>query len=176
MRHPAELTVPRLITETRSAIAQARSQALHTLSKVGDPDGWSAITPSVLDDADDNVARTAWRVAAVLVPEGSETALAAALVHHLNRGDRDVQLSLSRSLITLGDAALPPLEAAAESGDERRRVHAIATMLLRESPDDGFDAALFDAELRVLLSTPLDSSADPNSGQDPDADFRLDDS
>ncbi|MGV8858895.1 HEAT repeat domain-containing protein [Rhodoglobus sp.] len=176
MRHPVELTVPTLITETRSAIAQARSQALHTLSKIGDPEGWAAITPEVLNDTDDQVARTAWRVATVLVPEGGEHALAAMLVRHLNHGDRDVQLSLSRALVALGDTALPVLEAAAESGDERRRVHAIATMLLRESPDEGFDAALFDAELRVLLSTPLDSPAEPNSGHDPDTDSRPDDS
>ncbi|MGV8852490.1 MAG: HEAT repeat domain-containing protein [Rhodoglobus sp.] len=40
MRHPSEVAVPLLITETRSAGAQARSQALHTLSKIGDPAGW----------------------------------------------------------------------------------------------------------------------------------------
>ncbi|MGV8852491.1 MAG: hypothetical protein ACOH1M_07995 [Rhodoglobus sp.] len=125
-----------------------------------------------MNDADDLVARTAWRVATVLVPEGSELALAATLVHHLNRGDRDVKLSLSRALVALGDAALPSLEAAAETGNERRRVHAIATMLLCETPDEGFDAALFDAELRVLLSTPLDPPAGPESGSGSDPDLR----
>jgi len=176
MRHPSEVTVPLLITETRSAGAQARSQALHTLSKIGDPAGWYAITPQLLNDPDDRVARMAWRVATVLVPEGSELALAATLVHHLNRGDREVQLSLSRALVALGDAVLPPLEAAAEAGDERRRIHAIATLLLRETPELGFDGALFDAELRVLLSTPLDPPAGPESGSGSDPDRRPSDS
>lgn len=176
MRHPSTVTVALLITETRSVTPQARSQALHTLSKIGDPQGWWAITPALLNDADDHVARTAWRAAVMLVPEGSELALAATLVHHLNRGDRDVQLSLSRALVALGDAATPPLHAAAESGDERRRVHAIATMLLRESPEEGFDAALFDAELRVLQSSPLDPPAEPGSSSGSAPGLRPDDS
>ncbi|TQO19436.1 hypothetical protein FB472_0987 [Rhodoglobus vestalii] len=151
MRHPASITVPLLIDEVQSAHAQARSQALHTLSKIGDPQGWAAITPKVLNDADDSVARTAWRVAAVLVPDGREHELARILVAHLGRGDRDAQMSLSRALITLGDSASPLLKRIAESGNERARVHAIATNLLRDSPTDGFDAAVFDAELQVML-------------------------
>ncbi|WP_341953846.1 HEAT repeat domain-containing protein [Salinibacterium sp. TMP30] len=173
MRHPASETVPLLIDEVHSENAQARSQALHTLSKIGDPRGWVAITPEVLNDADDQVARTAWRVAVVLVPEGSELALSAALVHHLSRGDRDVQLSLSRALVALEDAATPLLEAAAADGDTRRRVHATATLLLRESPDEGFDAALFDAELRVMLADAAEIGAEgesePGAGPESDA-------
>jgi pimeloyl-ACP methyl ester carboxylesterase len=34
-------------------VAQARSQSLHTLSKIGEPDVWPAITRSLLRDADD---------------------------------------------------------------------------------------------------------------------------
>jgi HEAT repeat protein len=166
MRHPASVTVPVLIDEVRSENAQARSQALHTLSKIKDPAGWEAITPEVLNDADDSVARTAWRVATVLVPEGSENELARLLVAHLGRGKRDAQMSLSQSLITLGDSASALLERIAENGSERARVHAIATTLLRESPDDGFEAAMFDAELRVLLS---DARAEPDSDSDSDS-------
>src|SRR5262245_25214906 len=35
-RHSASMTVPELLKEVRSERAQARSQALHTLSKIGD--------------------------------------------------------------------------------------------------------------------------------------------
>lgn len=154
MRHPAHITVPLLIDEAGSTTNQARSQALHTLSKIRDPAGWAAITPEVLNDADDSVARTAWRVATVLVPEAEEAELATMLIAHLGRGERDVRLSLSRALMELSDAAvLALLENAAEKGEEPRRVHAHATLIMRESPDVGFDAALFDAELAVLLSS-----------------------
>ncbi|MQS39633.1 HEAT repeat domain-containing protein, partial [Streptomyces katsurahamanus] len=71
-RHTASMTVPVLLDEVRSEHAQARSQALHTLSKIGDRQAWPAITPALLSDADDEVARSAWRAAVVLVPEGEE--------------------------------------------------------------------------------------------------------
>ncbi len=60
-RHPAALTVPGLVAELRSETAQARSQALHTLSKIGDRRAWPAITRALLTDTDDEVARSAWR-------------------------------------------------------------------------------------------------------------------
>ena len=62
-RHPASTTVPLLVDEVRSERAQARSQALHTLSKIGDRRAWPAITRAVLIDADDEEARSAWRAA-----------------------------------------------------------------------------------------------------------------
>ncbi|NEK56549.1 HEAT repeat domain-containing protein [Geodermatophilus sabuli] len=148
-RHPASATVPRLLEETRAAGRQARSQALHTLSKVGDPRGWTAVTRDLLHDADDEVARSAWRAAVVLVPDGSEAELAAALATQLGRGGRDVQLSLSRALAALGDAAGPVLTDAARDGDAAVRAHAIATERLVRDPDEGFDAAIAEAR-RVL--------------------------
>ena len=39
-RLPSEITVPRLIAELCSERAQARSQALHTLSKIKDARAW----------------------------------------------------------------------------------------------------------------------------------------
>lgn len=39
-RHPASMTLPELLGEVRSERAQARSQALHTLSKIGDRQAW----------------------------------------------------------------------------------------------------------------------------------------
>lgn len=88
-RFPAQLTVPRLVAETGSAVAQARSQALHILSKIRDAAAWPAITPSLLRDADDEVARSAWRAAVVLVPDDQKEALARELVTQLGRGDRN---------------------------------------------------------------------------------------
>lgn len=74
---PPEITLPRIRHEFDSERIHARSQALHTLSKIGDKSAWAWITRVMLRDADDEVARTAWRVAAVLVPEGEEKGLAA---------------------------------------------------------------------------------------------------
>ena len=45
-RLPSMITVPRLLEELRSDTAQARSQALHTLSKIGDASAFPAITRS----------------------------------------------------------------------------------------------------------------------------------
>lgn len=39
-RHPVSMTLPALLREVRSERAQARSQALHTLSKIGDGRAW----------------------------------------------------------------------------------------------------------------------------------------
>ncbi|MFW3172835.1 HEAT repeat domain-containing protein [Geodermatophilus sp. CPCC 206100] len=150
-RHPASTTVPRLLEETRAAGRQARSQALHTLSKIGDPRGWTAVTRELLHDADDEVARSAWRAAVVLVPAGGEVELAGTLAARLGRGNRDVRLSLSRALAALGDAAMPVLRAAAEHEDVDVRAHAIATQRLVRDPDEGFDAAVSEAKRIVAL-------------------------
>ncbi|NDL56820.1 HEAT repeat domain-containing protein [Phytoactinopolyspora mesophila] len=157
-RLPASLTVPRLLTEAGSTAAQARSQALHTLSKIGDPRGWAAITPARLRDSDDDVARSAWRAAAILVPPGNEPALADELVAQLGRGDRDVQLSLTRALVALADAAAPALREATAHPDPRVRTHALATERFREDPDAGFDLAVAEAlRLDALASVASES-------------------
>ena len=150
-RLPTNLTVPRLLAELRSERAQARSQALHTLSKIGDPSAWPAITRSLLRDADDEVARSAWRAAVVLVPEGEEQDLAAELAGQLGRGDREVQLSLSRALVELGEAVEAVLEKAMAEGDPRVRAHARATERLLRDPDAGFELAVDDAKRLFAL-------------------------
>ncbi|MEU5566272.1 HEAT repeat domain-containing protein [Micromonospora musae] len=152
-RLPPELTVPRLRRELRAERAQARSQALHTLSKIGDRGAYPAITRSLLHDADDEVARSAWRAAVVLVPDGEEGALAAELAAQLGRGDRNVQLSLSRALVALGDVIEPALRAATASDDPTVDAHARATALLLRDPDAGFDAAV-DEAIRVRALGP----------------------
>ncbi|MGW7066922.1 HEAT repeat domain-containing protein [Streptomyces sp. NPDC054855] len=150
-RHPVSLTLPGLLRELRSERAQARSQALHTLSKVGDRRAWPAITGALLSDSDEEVARSAWRAAVILVPEGEESVLAAALATQLGRGERETQLSLSRALIALGEASKPALHAAATAADPRTRTHALATTRLLRDPDTGFEFAVEEAKRVVAL-------------------------
>ncbi|WP_305783307.1 HEAT repeat domain-containing protein [Symbioplanes lichenis] len=126
-RLPPEVTVPRLRAELRSPHPQARSQALHTLSKIGDRAAWPGITRELLRDPDDEVARTAWRTAVVLVPGDEGAALAAELLTQLGRGDRDVRRSLSQALVALGDVSETPLRRVAE--------HARTTLAMLEDPD-----------------------------------------
>ncbi|WP_327713091.1 HEAT repeat domain-containing protein [Streptomyces sp. NBC_00464] len=153
-RHPVAVTLPRLLREVRSERAQARSQALHTLSKVGDRQAWPAVTRSLLSDADPEVARSAWRAAVVLVPEGEESALAAALATQLGRGGRETQLSLSRALIALGEAVVPTLRTATAVPDAQVRVHALATQRMLRDPDAGFEFAVEEAKRVVALGGP----------------------
>ncbi|WP_454836745.1 HEAT repeat domain-containing protein [Rhodococcus qingshengii] len=136
-RLPAEITVPRLIRELGSDGSQARSQALHTLSKIGDPIAWPEVS-ALVHDQDDDVARSAWRAAVALVPAGVEGALAADLATELGRGELHMQLSLSRALTGLGEAVLPVLDAAGMSPNPRVRAHADATKQLWHDPDGGF--------------------------------------
>ncbi|MEV7858714.1 HEAT repeat domain-containing protein [Streptomyces hirsutus] len=150
-RHPASMTLPGLLREVRSERTQARSQALHTLSKIGDRQAWPAITRALLSDADDEVARSAWRAAVVLVPEGQESALATALVTQLGRGGRETQLSLSRALVALGEVTAPVLHAATTAPDPRVCAHALATQRLLRDPDGGFEFAIEEAKRIVAL-------------------------
>lgn len=152
-RHSPSMTVPGLLDELRAEGAQARSQALHTLSKIGDRRAWPAITRALLTDADGEVARSAWRAAVVLVPEGEEPELAAALSTQLGRGGRETQLSLSRALIALGEVIVPILGAAATDPDARVRAHAVATERLLRDPDTGFEFAIEEAKQVVALGT-----------------------
>ncbi len=137
-RLPLELVLPRVIDETRSPVPQARSQALHTLSKLRDPRGWHAIGPEHLHDSDIEVARAAWRTAAGLVPHEDRPALARELVLELGRGDLDAMRSLSRALVELEETAIPALEAATIGDDELAERHARATLRLIEDPGATF--------------------------------------
>ncbi|CAM2879434.1 HEAT repeat domain-containing protein [Prescottella defluvii] len=140
-RLPADSTVPRLLDQLGSETPQARSQALHTLSKIGDRRAWPAVA-ALLHDGHDEVARSAWRAAVALVPSGGEGELAADLAIGLGRGDRDMHLSLSRALAALGDDAAPILVTAMAGSDPRVRAHAEATEQLRLDPDSAFTLAV----------------------------------
>lgn len=150
-RHSPSVTVSELIDELRSERVRARSQALHTLSKIGDRQAWPAITRALLTDADDEVARSAWRAAVVLVPGGEEPGLVAVLATQLGRGERETQLSLSRALIALGEVIMPTLRATTADPDPRVRQHATATERLWHNPDAGFECAIEEARRIVVL-------------------------
>lgn len=151
-RLPSEITVPKLLSELRSERAQARSQALHTLSKIKDAGAWPAITRSLLRDCDDEVARSAWRAAVALVPPGQEKGLAEELAAQLGRGDQNVQLSLSRALVALGEEVVAPvLQTAMSSNISAVYAHASATERLLREPDAGSEPAVNDAKRRFAL-------------------------
>ncbi|WP_330279250.1 HEAT repeat domain-containing protein [Streptomyces sp. NBC_00056] len=152
VRHPVSLTLPELLRELRSERAQARSQALHTLSKIGDRQAWPAITRALLSDADAEVARSAWRAAVVLVPEGEESSLATDLAAQLGRGEQGTQLSLSQALVALGEVIVPVVQAATTADDPGVRAHALATQRLLRDPDAGFEVAIEEAKRAVALA------------------------
>jgi HEAT repeat protein len=156
IRNDRAAVTDRLLAELTSTTPQARSQALHTLSKLADPTVWPAITSDLLFETDDDVARAAWRAAAGLVPAGSEGRLAEDLATQLGRGGREVRLSLSHALAMLGDAALPVLQQEGASTNEAVRAHAIATLQLIEDPDAAFDDAVEEAKrAHTLRGAPM---------------------
>ena len=136
IRHDPEVTVDRLVQELRSDVAQARSQALHTLSKIGDRRAWPAVTRDLLVGPDETVARAAWRTAAGLAPPEERPTLAELLSTQFGRGGRDVQLSLCRALAMLGDVALPVVRRARVDPRPEIRAHAIATERLIRDPEE----------------------------------------
>ena len=85
-RLPRDITIPAVRAELTSPIPQARSQALHTLSKIRVSEAWPWIFPHMLRDDDDEVVRVAWRLAVAIVPEGAEPELADVLVSQFDMG------------------------------------------------------------------------------------------
>jgi HEAT repeat protein len=118
MRNDIPKVVKRLETELHSANLQAKSQAIHTLSKIGDKSNYQLITDDMLFDPDDFMAATAWRVASVLVPDVQKPNLVTKLITQLGRGDSDTQFGLTRFLCALGECIVEPLSEAAKSHDE----------------------------------------------------------
>ncbi|MER6472671.1 HEAT repeat domain-containing protein [Streptomyces collinus] len=167
-RLPPEVALPRIRQELDSGHAQARGQALHTLSKLGDRSAWPWITRDTLHDPDDEVARTAWRVAVALVPEDGKKDLAADLVTQLGRGDRGVRLSLSRALVELGHETEAVLAKAAEHPDPAVAAHARATTWLRHHPEAGRDEAMRIVMLGPERAAAADAAASRAAGA-PDA-------
>lgn len=157
-RLPTAMTVPRLVGELRSDIPQAQSQAMHTLSKIGDAEGWEAMDPDVIGTAliahpDPEVARSAWRSAVALVPGEQRMRLAGALVTQLGRGDVEMRKSLSRSLVSLGEDLVSVLDESLQAEEEPVRTHAMATREMFDDPDAGFAHAWSEAKRVVALGS-----------------------
>ncbi len=129
MRHNQEAVVEKLIPELNSPIAQSRSQAIHTFSKIGDKKYYPLITDELLFDVEDSVASTAWRAASVLVPDSEKPALVEKLITQLGRGDSDLQFALTRFLCAIGEAIVEPLKEATASPREDIRVQAEFTLM-----------------------------------------------
>ncbi len=129
MRHNQEAVVEKLIPELNSPIAQSRSQAIHTFSKIGDKKYYPLITDELLFDVEDSVASTAWRAASVLVPDSEKPALVEKLITQLGRGDSDLQFALTRFLCAIGEAIVEPLKEATTSPREDIRVQAEFTLM-----------------------------------------------
>lgn len=129
MRNDVTRVVKLLEIELRSANPQAKSQAIHTLSKIGDKSNYSLITDEMLFDSDDYIASTAWRVASVLVPEDQKNDLVKKLITQLGRGDSDTQFGLTRFLCALGECIVEPLTEAAETEYETISTQAKFTLM-----------------------------------------------
>ena len=118
MRNDVSKVVKFLETELQSSNNQAKSQAIHTLSKIGDKANYRLITDEMLFDSDDFMAATAWRVASVLVPDNQKPELVKKLITQLGRGDSDTQFGLTRFLCALGECIVEPLTEASKSPEE----------------------------------------------------------
>lgn len=150
-RHPADDVVARVLPELERPEPQARSQALHTLSKIGDPEAWPAVGP-LLEDHDDGVLRAAWRTAVALVPDDERASLARTLAVQLGIGDRERRLSLSCALVGLGeDTVGPVLAAAADRGTDAVREHVHETERLLHDAGVASEYALERARREVAL-------------------------
>ena len=129
MRNDVSKVVRYLETELQSSNNQAKSQAIHTLSKIGDKANYRLITDEMLFDSDDFIAATAWRVASVLVPDDQKPELVKKLITQLGRGDSDTQFGLTRFLCALGECIVEPLTEASKSTDETISNQAKFTLL-----------------------------------------------
>ena len=105
-----------------------------------------------LDDPHTDVVRTAWYASVAVVPEGERGWLANKLAARLGWGEPDLQRSLSRALVTLGEDHLAPMLAvAAQHPDATVREHAAATEQLLADPDAAFAPSIRSARREVAL-------------------------
>lgn len=154
LQHNKQQVFNLVVRELESEIPQARSQALHTLSKLKDPRTWSVITKELLIDSEQEVARAAWRVAVVVVPEDQVTALADILATQFARGDDEVHRSLSRAFVALAGfspAVVAAVNRAVDDPNPKVQAHALATIRLMENPDEGFEWAMRQAKRAAVV-------------------------
>lgn len=149
IHHDRSDVVRALLPELSSPFPQSRAQALHTISKLNDSDLYHVVTSALLLDEDDDVARTAWRAAARMVPTGQEPSLIDILATQFGRGDRTVHMSLSKALVQLAPSSIAAIEHAKASRNPAIRLHGLATEQLLNRPEAGYDLALEYAQ-RIL--------------------------
>lgn len=150
-RQAQDVAVPLVLAELDSHAPRARSQALHTLSKIRPAGAWHALTDAMFADPDDEVARAAWRSGVILVPDTERAALAKTLATQLGRGPAEVKRSLAMAFVELGYAAEDVLEDAARAEDADTAAHARATLHLLRNPEAGFGYALEEANRATAL-------------------------
>lgn len=168
LQHDKQQVFHRVVCELESEIAQARSQALHTLSKLKDPRTWSVMTKELLIDLDDEVARTAWRVAVAVVPQEQVTELADILATQFARGDDEVHRSLSRAFVALAGfspAVVAVVNRAAADPNPKVHAHALATIKLMENPDEGFAWAMRQAKRAAVVHAESRDAGHANAGR-----------
>lgn len=129
MRNERNKVVEKLKLELQSINSQAKSQAIHTFSKIGDKDYYPLITDEMLFNENELIASTTWRAAVALVPDAQIMDLIEKLISQLGRGDSDLQFALTRSLCNLGKLIVEPLKFATNSEFEEVRMHAEFTLL-----------------------------------------------
>ena len=129
MRNERGKVVEKLRLELQSSNPQAKSQAIHTFSKIGDKNNYPLITDEMLFNENELVASTSWRAAVTLVPDAQELDLIEKLISQLGRGDSDLQFALTRSICNLGKLIVKPLQLAAKSNTEEVRLHAEFTLM-----------------------------------------------
>lgn len=151
-RQPQEVAVPLVLAELDSPAPQARSQALHTLSKIRPEGAWNALTDDMFADPDDEVARAAWRCGVILVPTAERPGFAKTLATQLGRGSIEIKRSLAMAFAELGPAAEETLEEESRSGETARAAHARAALLLLSDPEASFGYALEEANRETALA------------------------
>jgi HEAT repeat protein len=129
MRNDREKVVTRLKLELQSNNPQAKSQAIHTFSKIGDKNYYPLIIDEMLFNENEIIAATSWRAAVALVPVDQKLGLIEKLISQLGRGDSDIQFALTRSLCNLGKSIIEPLQLASKSDSEEVRMHAEFTLM-----------------------------------------------
>ncbi len=155
IRNDTKLVIERLKPELSSDVAQARSQAVHTLTKIGDPTTYPLVSGNLLFDADDRVAMTAWRAASLLVPEQLIPTLIPALLTQLGRGEFEIQFALSRALCSLGEEILEPLAQRSKSATPEVAEHLAFTLRLLKNPySESRLAREFAEKLKILKGAP----------------------
>ena len=129
MRNERNKVVEKLKLELQSSNPQAKSQTIHTFSKIGDKENFGLITNEMLFNENELIASTAWRAAVALVSDEQKSDLIEKLISQLGRGDSDLQFALTRSLCNLGKLIVDPLKLAATSDSEEVRLHAEFTLM-----------------------------------------------